>query len=415
MKTKRILSAIAACLAAAMCLPLSSCVTGVSAKELSAGYERQATDSGEESEALWAAVCDFSFKILGETLGADAQNTMLSPYSIAMCLGMLTEGADGETRAQLEALFGMDSDTLARALHALTVRLSEGDDAALAVADSIWMRDGFDVKADFLQRNADWYSAQVYSAPFDSTTVKDINAWCSKNTNGMIDKIIDTVSADTIMYLINAVCFDAEWQEKYEKSDITDDIFKNRDGSESNVKMLSSSGEKYLKSNDLYGFARNYKGGRFSFVGLLPEDEDADIIDAAKKLSGATWRQMWQSSKGSTYAYIPEFKMEYKAELNGALRELGVSDVFDGSAADLSRIAGARGALFCSKIEHKTYFELDRHGTRAAAVTWGMVNCTSADIKDIKVVKLDRPFIAMIVDNESGIPVFCGVVTSIGQ
>lgn len=415
MKTKRLLSAIAACLAAAMCLPLSSCVTGISAKELSSGYERQATDSGEESEALWAAMCDFSFKILGETLGADAQNTMLSPYSIAMCLGMLTEGADGKTRAQLETLLGMDSDTLSRALHALTARLCEGDDTALAVADSIWMREGFGVKADFLQRNADWYSAQVYSAPFDGATVKDINAWCSKNTNGMIDKIIDSISADTIMYLINAVCFEAEWQEKYEKSDIVDDIFKNRDGSESDVKMLSSSGERYLESDGLYGFSRNYKGGRFSFVGLLPKSEDADIIETAKNLSGAAWQQMWQSSKGSTYAYIPEFRMEYKTELNGALSKLGVSDVFDSSVADLSRIAGARGDLFCSKIEHKTYFELDRHGTRAAAVTWVTVDCQSAYVEDIKVVKLDRPFIAMIVDNESGIPVFCGVVTSIGR
>ena len=411
-KTKRILSAIAACLTAAMCMPLTSCVTSISATEVSAGYRRQTDESGRESDALWAAMSDLSFKLLGNAFGEDAGNIMISPYSIAMCLGMLTEGADGETRAQLEGLFGMDGDTLSRALYALTERLCADDDATVSVADSIWIRNGSNVKSDFLQRNADWYSAEVYQAAFDATTVKDINKWCSDNTDGMIDKVIDSISADAVMYLINAVCFEAEWQKEYKRSDISDWVFHNLDGSDANVKMLCSSDEKYIEGCDLYGFARNYEGGKFSFVGLLPTDENADIFDVARGLDGSAWLEMWRSASGRANVYIPEFKLEYKTELNDVLCALGVRDVFDPAVADLGGISD-NDDIFCSKIEHKTYFELDRQGTRAAAVTYGELNATSCIVTNNKIVNLDRPFIAMIVDNESGMPVFCGVVTSI--
>ncbi len=409
-KTKRMLSATCALLVLALCLPLASCVTRVSAAELSAGYTRSTTESGNEDDALYNALASFTFKMLDATMSDDGESIFISPYSIAMCLGMLTEGADGNTRAQLEALLGMSSDELSRALYAFTTRLCDAD-SPLAVADSLWIRNGFSVKSDFLQRNADWYGAQIYNASFGEETVNDINAWCSEHTDGMIKKIIDNIESDTVTYLINAVCFDAEWQNKYEKNDILDDIFVNQNGDERAVQMLHSSGETYISSDALEGFAKNYEGGDFSFVGLLPKDETADIFEVAADLDGESWLALWRERGGSADAGIPEFKLECSLGLNDALKSFGASDMFDGFCADFGRLSDE--PTYCTEVGHKTFIELDRNGTRAAAVTWATNTC-EAVIEEAKVVILDRPFICMIVDNASGIPIFVGVISDIG-
>lgn len=407
-KLMNVCALVSALLAVSLCLTLTSCV-GISAAELSAGYTRTATDTGAESDVFYTAMTDFAFALLGKTLDPDGKSTLISPYSVAMCLGMLTNGAEGETKKQLEELLGMDADELNRALYASAARLC-GKDRQLKNADSVWFRKGaIDVKKDFLQTNADWYGAGVYSAPFDGSTVRDINNWCAKHTDGMIDKIIDRIDDNTLMYLINAVCFDAKWEEKYENSDIRDSHFTNRDGSGASVKMLRSKGEKYISSDNAEGFIKNYEGGSFGFVGLLPRDAATDIYDFARSIDGAAWRALWQGRGGSANAGIPEFGFEYEIILNDALGELGVTDVFDSEKADLGGISDM--PTYCSRTGHKTFIELDRNGTRAAAITWGAVDGESAEIAHN--IILDRPFVCMIVDNESGIPVFVGVVTDL--
>ena len=406
MKKRMTVAAVAVMMAVAMCFSLTSCV-GVAAAELSAGYSRTATEQGSESDELYRALAEFSFRLFGETFDKDGGNSLISPYSVAMCLGMFTEGAAGNTRA----LLGMDSDALARGLYAMNSRIC-GKDTPLSIADSVWVREGFPVNADFLQRNADWYGADVFAAPFDNTTVKDINSWCGKNTDGMIKNIIDSIPADAVTYLINAVCFDAEWDEKYEKNNIRDDSFRNRDGSMSAVKMLRSKGESFLSSDSFRGFAKKYKGGKFSFVGLLPKDENADIFEAAGQLDGSAWLDMWNSRTGGADAGVPEFSFEYSMRLDYALKALGVGDMFDAGKADLSRLSAM--PTFCSAVGHKTFIELDRHGTRAAAITWVENDAMAAMPVEDRTVILDRPFICMIVDSESGIPLFLGVVSHLG-
>ncbi len=408
MKKRTMLSAAALLLAAIMCISLTSCVS-ISAAELSEGYSRTAKDGGAESAELYTAMADLAFRLLGKTLDPDGGNSLISPYSIAMCLGMLAEGADGETRTQLETLLGMKSDALSRALYAMNARIC-GKDTPLSAADSVWVREGFPVKSDFLQRNADWYGADVFAAPFDEKTVNDINSWCAGNTDGMIKKMIDSIPAETVMYLINAVCFDAEWEKKYEKRDVVDYLFYNRDGSESSVKMLRSENETFLSSDTFRGFAKEYKGGAFSFVGLLPQQRDADILDAARRLDGETWLRLWSTRAGGAVAGVPEFRYDCSVSLADALKSLGVTDMFDEASSDLGRLSDEH--TYCSDVIHKTYIELDRNGTRAAALTGAIPNAMAMPAEDRTVI-LDRPFICMIVDNVSGMPVFIGVVTTL--
>ena len=390
---------------------LCSCALNISANELSAGYSRRADDEGAAGEEFYSAMSALAFSLLEGSLDPDGGNTLISPFSIAMCISMIANGADGGTLSQLETLLGMDIDTLNRAMYACTMGLA-GEKSPFGTANSIWFRDtGIDVEKDFLQTNADWYGAQVYSSPFDANTVKDINNWCAKYTDGMIDKIIDEIPADTLMYIINAVCFDAEWEEKYEDDDIKDKSFTNRDGTVSSVKMMMSDGETYIASDTAEGFSKSYKGGKFSFVGLLPKDENTDINEFAASLDGEEWLRMWNSRGGSVKAGIPEFSFDFSVRLNDVLEDMGVCDMFDPAKAEFSRLGKSElGNIYCSYVMHKTFIEVNRHGTRAAAITWGAMNKESAMPQ---YVILDRPFVCAIVDNATGLPLFVGTVTEI--
>ena len=382
----------------------------VAAAELSAAYTRQASESGEITGAFKSAMANFSVELFKQTITEDSENEVFSPLSAAMCLALIANGADGETLAQLQALFGMDIDTLNRSLYAYADSLYTSKDCSVSLANSVWVREGFPVKADFLQTNADWYGAQAYQAPFDTTTVDDINNWCDNKTNGKIKKVIETINYETVMYLINALDFDAKWNVEYEKTDISDDVFYNYDETQSEVKMLYSSESTYLSDDDAIGFLRPYKDKKYSFVGLLP-NEGVDVYEYINALDGEAWQALWDSrSYASVQARMPEFKYEADHDLTPILQTLGVTDMFT-KTADFSKMSDVT-PLYCGFIKQKVFIQVDREGTKAAAITIGGMDGEGAVSNDIYIV-LDRPYVYAIVDNATGLPLFLGAVTNL--
>lgn len=399
---------------------MTSCALRVKAEEISAGYTRQTDETATVSDAFIAAMADFSLTLANTTVAMEKEgkaNHLISPLSAMICLSMLANGAKGETLTQMEAALGMPIEDLNKALYAYTSGLYAGDGCKVSLADSIWYRDGdgFTVREEFLQTCADWYEARQYAAPFDETTRKDINKWVEKYTDGMIDSILnDPIPADAVMYLINALVFDAKWEEEYEKKDILSDTFTSRSGAESPVEMMCSEESRYLTVEGGYGVARPYKGNAYCFVGLLPE-EGTDIYDFAASITGEDWVAMWQGQIRTTVnTRIPEFTYASDMRLTPVLQEMGMTDLFDGGLADLSGIGGGAGNLYCSGVYQKTFIEVNRHGTKAAAITWGENKCESAAPIEVQNVYLDRPFVYAIVDTEVGLPLFVGVVTEIG-
>lgn len=412
---------LALCLGLGAPMSLSGCAVTVRAEELSAGYVRTATEEGEVTEAFTAAMADFSMTLFAsvteEERALGKANHLVSPLSAMICLSMMANGAEGETLAQMEAALGMPVAELNKALYAYTEGLYLGEDCKVTLADSIWYREGagFTVREEFLQTCADWYHAQQYAAPFDEGTRKDVNAWVKKYTDGMIDSILEEpIDPLVMMYVINTLVFDAKWQEEYEKSDIKDDEFTTLSGGTVAVEMLCSEEHTYLSLPGGQGFARPYKGWGYSFVGILP-DEGADVYDFAAALTGEAWRDAWASRATSqVFVRIPEFSYESSMDLTPVLKAMGMTDLFDSGLADLSGMGEfAGGNLYCSGVYQKTYVEVDRHGTKAAAVTWGTMCGEAAAPAEPKYVYLDRPFVWAIVDNATGLPLFVGVVTGL--
>ncbi len=398
---------------------MSGCMVSIKAEELSAEYTRTATEEGAVTDTFVAAMADFAMTLANTTVTMEKENKanhLISPLSAMICLSMLANGAKGETLAQMEAVLGMKIDDLNKALYAYTENLYVGEDCKVSIADSIWYRDGdsFVVREEFLQTCADWYQAQQYAAPFDEQTRKDINRWVEKYTDGMIDSILEEpIPADTVMYVINALVFDAKWEEEYVKSDIRSGEFVALNGAVSAVEMMHSEENRYLTVEGGYGVVRPYKGGAYAFVGLLPE-EGVNIYDFAATLTGEAWMAMWGSRTYETvHTRIPEFTYDSDMKLTPVLQEMGMTAIFDGASVDLSGISGAPGDIYCDGVYQKTFIEVNRHGTKAAAITWGENKCESAMPMDPKYVYLDRPFVYAIVDNATGLPLFVGVVTKL--
>lgn len=391
----------------------TACGFQVQAAELSQGYERKATEEGTVSEAFKTAMADFSMTLFKKTVTNDSENDLVSPLSAIICLAMLANGTGGETRAQMESALGMDIDSLNKALYAYTSSLYTAKDCKLNIADSLWIRDvdGMHVNAEFLQANADWYDAKVYSAPFDGQTVKDINSWCKEYTDGMIEKMIDEIDPNAVAYLINALSFDAKWAEKYERDNIFKSVFTNYDATETKVTMLSSKEDIYLPGENYKGFIKKYSGDKYGIMCLLPEQE-TDIYDFIASLDGTAWMNIFDSRENyQITAKLPEFSYSSNMQLKDTLRAMGMEDMFDDAKADFSKLGSCEnGNIYCSEVDQKVYIEVDRNGTKAASINWaGMFAKSAAPCPII----LDRPFVYAIVDLETGLPVFVGAVTQL--
>ena len=269
-----------------MLFNITSC-NDLSAGNLTDGLTRGKAESKTADEKFLDAQFDFAAELFKACAAeSEYKNTLISPLSVMTALAMTANGAGGLTEEEMETVLGggMSMEELNAYLYAYNENLSE----ELVLANSIWFRqNALDINEIFLQTNKDYYDAEIYAAPFDTTTVKDINSWIRNKTKNRIDNMLDEIDADSVMMLINALTFDGEWMEKYEKNDVKDVIFTTLDGTEQNVKMMFSEEYKYVSDENAVGFIKNYKGGNYAFAALLPK-ETVHFSDYVDSLTGET-------------------------------------------------------------------------------------------------------------------------------
>lgn len=365
---------------------------------------------------------DFSIRLLQESVGAENRNVMVSPFSVLTALSMTANGAVGETQEQMLAVLapGQDMESLNANWRSFYDSLVNTEETGLQLANSIWFRDEenwIQVEEDFLQKNASVYQADIYKAAFDENTLKDINTWVSKETEGRIENILNEVPKDAVMYLINALAFDAEWKDVYEENQIRDGEFFVSDEETRNVSFMYGEEEWYLQDENAIGFVKPYKEG-YSFVALLPKEE-ISVQEYVKTLNGEKFLALLSDRKNATvYTSIPKFKAEYEVELKDILTGLGMTDAFDAEKADFSGIGTSdEGNLVITRVLHKTYIAVDEKGTEAGAATVVEMICETAVMEEEEVyrVYLNRPFVYAIVENETNVPLFIGTVDSITE
>lgn len=401
----------------AFALNLTACVPKVQAADLMAGITGDPVQGKDSDANFIAKMADFAIELFRRAQD-QKKSSLVSPLSVLLALAMTANGADGQTLAEMEAVLGKDIPLaeLNEYLYTLANNLPSEEKAKLSIANSIWFRDdeSLKVEKDFLQRNADYYQASAFKSPFDQQTLRDINRWVEKNTEGMIEDILDEIDSRTIMYLINAVAFVAEWEKAYTKNDTWTGDFTNSGGGKQTAKYMNATESLYLEDSRTTGFIKPYANGKYSFAALLP-NEGITIEDYIADLSGNHFLNIIQGAQSVPVATsLPKFSYDYTIRLNDALVAMGMPQAFS-PEADFSRLGqAANGNIFIGEVLHKTFIQVDEQGTKAAAVTKVDMKCTSVLI-DEKVVVLDRPFVYAIIDNASNLPIFIGAVMEIAD
>ncbi|MBQ8400599.1 MAG: serpin family protein [Clostridia bacterium] len=365
-----------------------------------------------------AAVTDFALRLF-RTGMEDGKNTLLSPLSVLAALSMTANGTKGETLSQMEAVLGMPVEELNTWLHIYTANLPEEETYKLHLANSIWFTDSptFTVNEDFLQTTADYYDAGIYRAPFDQSTCDAINSWVSDNTDGMIPQILEQIPEDAVMYLVNALAFDAQWQKPYAEYQIREGSFTAEDGTEQTTQMMYSEENRYLEDGKTVGFIKYYTDRKYAFAALLPE-EGVTVSEYVAALTGERLQQILADAEHTAVeTALPQFETSYDVEMSDILQTMGMTDAFDGWKADLTGLGtSTEGNINISRVLHKTYISVDGKGTKAAAATAVEAVTESAmEMPEPKRVYLDRPFVYMLIDCETNLPFFIGTLMTIPE
>lgn len=409
---------ITAVLLLAITLNLTGCSPSVQAADMMDGITARSVQEKAADARFIGNTADFSVELFKNTISKD-NNSLISPLSVLLALAMTANGADNKTLTQMEAVLGGDIslDELNEYLLSYANNLPNQEKSRLTIANSIWFREDegrLQVEKDFLQKNADYYKAAAYKSAFDDQTLEDINNWVNINTDGMIDKILDQIAEDAVMYLINAIVFDAQWKAVYNKNNINPGEFTALDGSKQQVDMMFSEESFYLEDDLTTGFIKPYADDKYSFVALLP-NPGISLPDYVAALSGEKFMQIIDNaSETLVSATMPKFSYDYTVQMNGALKSMGMPDAFSALNADFSRLGkSSRGNIFIGEVLHKTFISVDELGTKAGAVT--KVEMKDEAYVETKIVRLDRPFVYAIIDNASKLPVFIGTVMQIEE
>lgn len=404
--SRRMLGIAASALVAVSLLAGCAGSSNLTATELTAGTSPASSGSLEVGEG--SDTYDFALGLLRES--ADEKNTLVSPLSVLSALAMAESGASGETLAQMEQATGMGADELTDMLQAYGALAGDGP---LRTANSVWLRDsdGLSVEDDFLVTCGERLGAQVFSAPFDDSTVADVNAWVSEKTDEMIPQMLSQISDSAQVLLVNALAFDGGWEDPFDSTLVSPDTFTCEDGTEQDVTMMRSAEDSYLEGELATGFVKPYEGYDYAFVGLLPA-EGVSVEELLASLDGDALEELLTPVAGAAAEIgLPKFTSSYEAELTDALRSLGMTDAFDATRADFSRMGTSeQGPLNVGSVLHKTFVDVNEEGTRAAAATTVTMDGAAAPGGPIEYheVILDRPFVYLIMDPRCGLPVFVG-------
>lgn len=344
------------------------------------------------------------FKSVNATVSKN-ENVIVSPYSAGVVFSMLAEGAEGQTKVEFDNALG----------GALFKAVDLGGDKEVTVksANSVWIDDNFSPHNRYVSLLEKDFDAFLTTQNFaDPATVHAINNWCSENTDGKISDILDKLDPSNVMVLINALYFNAPWEEPFETALTTDQTF-NGLSKKSQVKMMSRKGQYlYAEESGFQIIQLPYQGLRYAMYVILPP-EGTDINRMLGKVDGnALLSAMDLMQMREVKFMMPRFKAETSMILNKAMQNMGIKSAFT-SAADFSGIA-QMGPLVLDQVKQKCYIDVTETGTEAAAVTLAQIRLTAVrPMADVTEMRVDRPFVFVIADGENMNILFAGKIVNL--
>jgi len=370
----------------------------------------------EKSAKIIAADNQFGFEIFQKVNASlnEPKNTMISPMSISLALAMVYNGTAGDTKKQMEDMLhksGLTPDDINQSYKELIAALSSHDPKVeLAISNAIFYRNSFSVKNDFITTNQNYYQAEVAGLDFTKTTetLNKVNDWVKTNTKGKIDKIIEKVSDNDIMYLLNAIYFNGEWKYRFDPKETTDMPFTKEDNQVVQAPTMTIENPyNYYSHQNFQMLEMPYGSGKYSMLIFLPAPgkNTNNLISSLTAENVNDWLSKMTEQKKKVY--LPKFEFKFDDSLVDELQALGMTDAFNDIKANLTGISDA-AKLVITEVMHKSYIKVDERGTEAAAVTGITVGLTS--IGQDNSFRVDHPFVFAIREKDTKAILFIGKV-----
>ena len=349
-------------------------------------------------------------------------NKMLSPLSITFALGMLNNGAAGEKQAQINKVLGF-GDTGADGINdfcrkILTAAPALDELTKVAIANTIFMNQGYELWPDFKAKAAQCYDAEPQTRNFnDGQTMDVINQWASDHTEKMIEKVVDEKSFNpaAVSYLLNAVYFKGTWANKFDEAETREEDFEHA-GPDKNLLVLPMMHKmdrfSYMENDRCQAVQLPYGNGSYVMTVLLPA-KGVDIYDLVSTMTASTWQSDYLGKMRNTPVdlKLPRFETETSMELSDILSFLGMPRAFSDVDAEFPRFCQV--STYISKVLQSTHIKVNEEGTEAAAVTTvEEVNCEMAEPVRVE-FHADRPFLYVISEQATGAIFFIGQFTGL--
>jgi serpin B len=367
----------------------------------------------KKSAEIIEADQQFAFELFKEVLTmSQEENIMISPLSVSYALGMTYNGAAGTTLDAFNDVlhFGdLTNQEVNESFKDLMEQLIQLDEQVeFSIANSIWYKLGYPVLDSFISTNQEYFDAAVRELDFaDPSSVDIINGWIEDKTNDKIKDMLDFIPSDAVMYLINAIYFNAKWKYQFDPEATYQTDFQISTGGSYKTDFMRLEGSFSYTANDYFTAVElPYGDSAFSMVVMLPSGDNT-VDDVIEQMDVDTWEGWFQHSvPQNIQVELPKFKYEFKDLLNEPLIDLGLGIAF-GGGADFSRITPG-ASLYISRVIHQTFIDVQEEGTEAAAATIVEIRETSMPVTPL--FKADRPFLYVIKENSTSAIVFMGKV-----
>lgn len=407
-------------------IPFSACQKKdkgpeLQAKNLMRTISEDAAEPVKISDEYISAASDFSvdiFKAVASKQLKQAENSLISPTALLSSLSLASSGAEGTTQEEFERILSSDMDfnEFSKMSSSFLSTLKSSGSTGVKSISSMWIDNNVtsSVKEDFLISNAKYYGADIYKSDFTSkNTNKDINKWISYRTDNRITSLDVEISKNAVVYLIDSLIFDGIWETSYKSSDMTTKEFENYNGDIKTTDFMISRDVTYLADSYSVGFSKNYNGGKYSFVALLP-NEHISINDYITMLNGDILNTMLNSKTGKkAVAQMPEFQTSFSGSTKPYLTEIGFNKIFD-KKAEFTKIMRKEETTYIADVIQSVSFKAEAGASNSAQNdTEQSVVGETVDGVSKEMLLFNRPFVYAVIDNTTKIPLLIGTVLTI--
>ena len=365
----------------------------------------------KEQKALAQKNNAFAFNLYRSIWQAEKKSNITSPISITYMMGMLNDGANGKTAQEIAQVLGFNTNRndINEFCKALISQAPQADPSViLQIANIIAANKDVTLLEAYKHNMQDYYEAEVTSLDFSSPNSLDfLNGWCNEKSKGMIPSIIDELSPNDLMVLMNAIYFKATWTEKFDTKDTDEETFTKADGSKTTLPMMHRKAEILYGENEVYSSIRLPfgSGDIWSMYVLLPA-EGKTIDDVIKILTNESWEQEKAANNTIVDVKLPRFSTTSDIFLNDIIASLGAPTMFIPGKADFSNLCD-RQQMVINLIKQKAAIEVTEEGTKTSAVTVAKSYGLNGSTKTVD-FHAKRPFVYIIQEMNTKAIFFIG-------